>query len=238
MAESLEGSPADDELQVANRDYEKLLTAYENVGYSDGVVAGEDSALQHGFNQGFVQGFRQMMKITRIKGMISALQAYQQNDDVGIRRSPAGISNMEILLTRITELETTTIQNIQNIPNESRLKDSGKDNENTKSSSSNQLDKCNKTSCCRESNTTAVDDDNDNNDRKTQYSCGKESGYVCNNDEKAITKKCDNLADESVENNLSNLNEVLTTIVGELKQVLQDYDIKIYSAMAQFLDVS
>ncbi|XP_060950025.1 OTU deubiquitinase with linear linkage specificity a [Limanda limanda] len=69
---------AGDEMKLQSREWSSNMNKRVKDGYVDGVNAGEDEALQVGFNQGFREGAARTAAVGRLKGIISAVWCWCQ----------------------------------------------------------------------------------------------------------------------------------------------------------------
>ncbi|CAB1448662.1 unnamed protein product [Pleuronectes platessa] len=69
---------AGDEMKLQTKEWSSNMNKRVKDGYVDGVNAGEDAALQLGFNQGFREGATRTVAVGRLKGIISAIWCWCQ----------------------------------------------------------------------------------------------------------------------------------------------------------------
>ncbi|XP_058492303.1 OTU deubiquitinase with linear linkage specificity a [Solea solea] len=67
-----------DELTVQRREWTTNMKRRLKDGYVDGADAGEELALQLGFNQGYKEGAAQTVSVGRLKGIVSAIWCWCQ----------------------------------------------------------------------------------------------------------------------------------------------------------------
>ncbi|MBN3288203.1 YAED1 protein, partial [Polyodon spathula] len=79
-------------------------------GYRDGMDAGKEASLQHGFNQGYKEGATRMGVIGQLKGILSALQSWCQLQKKDFNTT-ARISH---LLQEVDQLEEQMTEKLKN----------------------------------------------------------------------------------------------------------------------------
>ncbi|CAL9698151.1 unnamed protein product [Knipowitschia caucasica] len=67
-----------DELNLQSREWSANMKRRVRDGYVDGIDAGEDGALQSGFNLGFREGAAQTVLVGRLKGIVTAIWCWCQ----------------------------------------------------------------------------------------------------------------------------------------------------------------
>ncbi|XP_036378604.1 OTU deubiquitinase with linear linkage specificity a [Megalops cyprinoides] len=68
----------EDDITLQNKEWKCNMEKRVKDGYRDGVDAGKEASLQHGFNAGYREGAAQMVAIGQLKGIVSALQCWCQ----------------------------------------------------------------------------------------------------------------------------------------------------------------
>ncbi|KAG7488780.1 hypothetical protein MATL_G00038180 [Megalops atlanticus] len=68
----------EDDITLQNKEWNCNMEKRVKDGYRDGVDAGKEASLQHGFNAGYREGAAQMVAIGQLKGIVSALQCWCQ----------------------------------------------------------------------------------------------------------------------------------------------------------------
>ncbi|XP_048862279.1 OTU deubiquitinase with linear linkage specificity a isoform X2 [Brienomyrus brachyistius] len=84
-----------------------LTLGFCKEGYRDGVDAGKEASLQHGFNVGYREGAAKMVAIGQLKGIVSAMQCWCQQQQLNspllrqlfqdvVKHEEAMVKNMEM----------------------------------------------------------------------------------------------------------------------------------------------
>ena len=151
------------------------------------------------------------------------MQAYEYVDDGQCKHSPDTVSNLEKLLSQIANIEATIFQDTPN--DRLRLKESKTHDINVLNTTQKG---CNQSNCCQESDHAMQETDGDFTKENEQGRCDNCKESSCRN-ESLLTKKIENTRSEDVGDDLRNIDEGLTNILGELKLSLRDHDVRIGS---------
>lgn len=68
----------DEDLCIATKNWNKLVTTSSTVGYKEGIEDGEESVYQEGFDTGFKDAFNVAFTLGRYKGLMSSIQQNAQ----------------------------------------------------------------------------------------------------------------------------------------------------------------
>ncbi|XP_051878585.1 OTU deubiquitinase with linear linkage specificity a [Pristis pectinata] len=88
-------------------------------GYRDGLNAGRESTLQHGFNKGYQEGVRKMLIPGQMKGLLSALLSWCHLN----KNDPNLLSKVNQLLDVATQQEELIFRNLTSPPRETNVSD-------------------------------------------------------------------------------------------------------------------
>ncbi|XP_006818520.1 uncharacterized protein LOC102807485 [Saccoglossus kowalevskii] len=91
----------------ATNEWQRMKEARLKEGYRDGITKGEEETLQRGFNKGYAESLPKIMKITYLKGIVSALQTHKSIQS----EMSTDAKELNILLERITKLEMELKEN-------------------------------------------------------------------------------------------------------------------------------
>lgn len=96
------------ELELMSKEWNKICEKRFKEGFIDGTTSGQNEVLQEAFNAGFHQGFLSNFLLSKIRGILSALLAYQVSYE-GHPITDATLLETHSLLEEIESLETNAI---------------------------------------------------------------------------------------------------------------------------------
>ncbi|XP_043544863.1 OTU deubiquitinase with linear linkage specificity a [Chiloscyllium plagiosum] len=108
-----------DELRPSRNEWNICMGQRLKEGYRDGVNAGRESTLQHGFNQGYQEGVKKMLVLSQIKGLLSALLSWFQLNG----SDPNLLTKVNQLLGVATQQEELIFRNLCVSPKETSVTD-------------------------------------------------------------------------------------------------------------------
>ncbi|XP_077976062.1 uncharacterized protein LOC144431983 [Styela clava] len=96
------------ELELMSQEWNKICQNRFKEGFVDGTTVGQKQSLQEAFNAGFHQGFLSNFLLSKIRGILSALLAYQVSYE-GHPITDATLLETHSLLEEIESLETNAV---------------------------------------------------------------------------------------------------------------------------------
>ena len=103
------------EMNLMSKEFEKMNTSIEEIGFRDGFLQGKDESLQKGFDDGFNESFANFHAISRIKGLtlgmlMSSVDELSPEKDVpglGAHSTPLNVKrkNLENIFQSLEDLE-------------------------------------------------------------------------------------------------------------------------------------
>ncbi|XP_078254861.1 OTU deubiquitinase with linear linkage specificity a [Rhinoraja longicauda] len=108
-----------DELRLSRNEWDTCMGQRLKEGYRDGINAGKESTLQHGFNKGYQEGVKKMLVPGQMKGFLSALLSWCQLN----RNDPNLVAKVTQLLDVATQQEERIFRNLTSPPRETSVGD-------------------------------------------------------------------------------------------------------------------
>ncbi|XP_070709236.1 OTU deubiquitinase with linear linkage specificity a [Pempheris klunzingeri] len=139
-----------DDMNFLNKEWTSNMKKRIRDGYVDGIDAGEEAALQAGFNLGFREGGAQIAAFGRLKGIVSAVWCWYQ---IQHPESPIPAS-MTDLLQRVSERENSIVEGLRRAvenppPSVSSVSESMEDLKVEPADSGCCGEGCKETNCCK-----------------------------------------------------------------------------------------
>ncbi|XP_023663179.1 OTU deubiquitinase with linear linkage specificity a [Paramormyrops kingsleyae] len=102
----------EDDLSLQNKEWRTNMEKRAKEGYRDGADAGKEASLQHGFNAGYREGAAKMVAIGQLKGILSAMQCWCQQQHLNspllrqllqdvVKHEEAMVRNMEMEMAKL-----------------------------------------------------------------------------------------------------------------------------------------
>lgn len=60
----------DESLDIATKDWDRVINTAKKVGYKEGIESGSDSVFQEGFNKGYEEGFKIAFNLGKLKSLL------------------------------------------------------------------------------------------------------------------------------------------------------------------------
>ncbi|KAK7881715.1 hypothetical protein WMY93_030124 [Mugilogobius chulae] len=140
-----------DELNLQSREWSSNMKRRVRDGYVDGVDAGEEAALQQGFNLGFREGAAQTVAVSRLKGVVTAIWCWCES------QHPENSAKQTVsdLLRQVTEHEESILEDIKRTlenppPSVSDISEAMEDLGSMPAGGCCGGEKCEKSDCCKE----------------------------------------------------------------------------------------
>ncbi|XP_069776757.1 OTU deubiquitinase with linear linkage specificity a [Narcine bancroftii] len=108
-----------DELRLSRKEWNNCMRRRLKEGYRDGLNAGRESTLQHGFNKGYREGLKKMLIPGQMKGLLSALLSWCHLN----RNDPDLLAKVSQLLDVATQQEELVFRNINSPPEKTNVTD-------------------------------------------------------------------------------------------------------------------
>lgn len=74
LSTTIDTSNKDEDLSIATKNWNRLVTSASTVGYKEGLEDGQESVFQEGFDKGYEDAFNIAFTIGKYKGMVSSIQ--------------------------------------------------------------------------------------------------------------------------------------------------------------------